>query len=141
MKIRDRSGVTREVPDSYILQDGETFLVEPMFMDTRRMFQVPDVLMPRPTRDGGRSFADADKARIAVYDAYDAAIRERWRQGPPQPVPFGRSPPQTSPPQTSAPQTSAPQVSAPQTFDSPAAARDAAYRQYDMDISTRWQRR
>ena len=120
MQIRKRDGTMAEVSDDYVLRDGETMRVALRFMDAKGGMIHDGNGHPAGQRPGFL-INDDERAAQAVADSYkeyDAALGERWRQGPDQ--------------------RSARPSSAPRTFDSAEAARADAYRTYDEAISNRW---
>ena len=124
MKMRQRDGTMREVDDAYILRDGEAFVVEMRFMDSKGWTIVHDGRGNPAGQRPGFLYSDgnerAEQALADAYRAYDATLGERWRQGPGQ--------------------RSSQAESKPQTFESPEAALATAYAQYDRAISERWRK-
>ena len=121
MKIKLRDGTVAEVPDSYVLADGESMTIPVSFMDARRGMIHDGRGNPAGQRFLVRDNAAEDQAVEAAYRENAKSISERWRQGPGQ-----RSSPARSEP--------------PQTFDNPEAARAAAYAEYSRTIQERWRR-
>jgi hypothetical protein len=83
-KIRDRNGAVFEMPDDYILRDGEAMSVDVQFMDSINRSTIHDG-NGRPPVNGRASSSPATPGptrRAEAYHEYRNAITERWRGEP-----------------------------------------------------------
>ena len=122
-QVKARDGTVRDVADSYILANGESYVVALTMMDSR--ITVHDGHgRPAGQRPGFLySNATNEQARVDAYMAYDADISSRWQSQRWQSQPS--KPPPSKPPLV---------------FDSQEAALADAHTQYRHDIEQRWRR-
>jgi hypothetical protein len=119
IKVRGRDGALRSVNDDYILRDGETMVIETMFMDAQRRPMIHDGHGNPAGQRPGFLYSDAneqaEQSLVDAYAEYDATIRERWRHQQTQPEP-------------------------PPAFDSKEATLAAAYADYEARICGAWRK-
>jgi hypothetical protein len=95
MKIRKANGRIIDVPDGYVLEDGDVLSIPLEMMDSmRRSTMVRDsrgvVAGSRP----GFLFSDGDAAVEAAHEQYRRDLENRWRSdrfGPAKPAPAAPS--------------------------------------------------